>query len=189
MSERKRTLMCSFNLRSPKITAFNIHEWIHDKMRVKEDEVSIIQIDGPRCRVYIKFINEDTMHAVYKSVGKQVEYKHENGEISKVNIELAGMGFKRIRIACLPPEVTEHTLKECMSTYGQVQSTRDEMWTQAYRYKVYNGVKIVEMKLKQHIPSHLAIAGKNTTIIYDGQSTTYFRCNEIGHLQSDCPRK
>jgi len=119
--------MCSFNLRSPKITAFNIHEWIHDKMRVKEDEVSIIQIDGPRCRVYIKFINEDTMHAVYKSVGKQVEYKHENGEISKVNIALAGLGTKRIRIACLPPEVTEHTIKECMSTYGQVQTIREEM--------------------------------------------------------------
>ena len=51
-------------------------------MRVKEDEVRMIQIDGARRKVYIKFINEDTMHAVYKSVGEQVEYKHENGEIS-----------------------------------------------------------------------------------------------------------
>jgi len=50
-------------------------------------------------------------------------------------------------------------------------------------------VKIVEMKLKQHIPSHLAIAGNNTIITYDGQPTTCFRCKEIGHLQSECPRK
>ena len=63
------------------------------------------------------------------------------------------------------------------------------MWTQAYRYKVYNGVKIVEMKLKQHIPSHLVIAGNNATITYDGQPTACFRCNEIGHIQSECPRK
>jgi len=76
-----------------------------------------------------------------------------------------------------------------MLTYGQVQTIREEMWTQAYRYKLYNGVKIVEMKLKQHIPSHLAIAGNNTTITYDGQPTTCYRCNEIGHLQSECPRK
>ena len=95
--------MCSFDKRSPKITAFNIHEWIHDKMGLKEDEVNMIQIDGPRRRVSIKFINEETMYAVYKSVGEQVEYKHKNGEISKVNIALAGMGIKRIRIACLPP--------------------------------------------------------------------------------------
>ena len=33
------------------------------------------------------------------------------------------------------------------------------MWTQAYRYKVLNEVRIVEIETKQHLPSHLIIAG------------------------------
>jgi len=46
-----------------------------------------------------------------------------------------------------------------MSKYEEVKSIRDEVWTSAYRYKVYNGIRIVEMKLKQHLPSHMSIAG------------------------------
>jgi hypothetical protein len=35
----------------------------------------------------------------------------------------------------------------------------DEMWTPRCRYKVSNGAKVVDMRLKQHLPSHLLIAG------------------------------
>jgi len=52
----------------------------------------------------------------------------DNGEISQVCIELADMGIKRIRIAGLPPEVKEHTLKECLATYGEIKSIRGELW-------------------------------------------------------------
>jgi len=104
------------------------------------------------------------MHEVYKSTGSQLQYRHENGEISQVNTDIAGMGIKRVRIACLPTEIKEITIKKCMSKFGDVKSIRDEMWTQTYRYQVYNGVRIVEIQLKQHIPSHLAIAGNNTII-------------------------
>jgi tRNA A22 N-methylase len=72
----------------------------------------MIQIDGPTRRVYIKFSSEEQMKEVYMSTGGQLEYRHENGEISQVNI--AGMGTKRIRKACLPPEVKEVIIKECM---------------------------------------------------------------------------
>ena len=47
----------------------------------------------------------------------------------------------------------------------------------------------MEIQLKQHIPSHLAIAGNNTIINYEGQPPTCFRCSESGHLQIECPRK
>jgi hypothetical protein len=57
------------------------------------------------------------------------------------------------------------------------------MWTQAYRYRVYNGVRIVETKINQHLPSHLLIAGHDTLISYDGQPPTGYRCNAIGHQQ------
>jgi len=73
----------------------------------------MIQVDGPRRRVYIKFTNEDQVKEVLHDSHGQLEYMHDNGEISQVYIELAGMGIKKIR---LPPEVKEHTLKECLAT-------------------------------------------------------------------------
>jgi len=66
---------------------------------------------------------------------------------------------------------------------------RDEMWAAVYRYKVYKGIWIVEIKLKRHLPSHLIIADNDALISYDGQPSTCYRCNETGHQQIDCPRK
>ena len=97
-----------------------------------------------------------------------------------------GNGTKKIRIASLPPEVKENEIRDCMSRFGEVKSIRDEIWTSAYRYKVYNGIRIVEMKLKQHLPS---IAGNDAIISYDGQPPTCYRCNETGHEQLECPRR
>jgi hypothetical protein len=63
----------------------------------------MIQVDGHRRKVYIKFTHGDRMEEVLKSTKGQLEYRHENGEISQVTIDLAGMGIKKIRLACLPP--------------------------------------------------------------------------------------
>jgi hypothetical protein len=54
MTKRQKTLVCAFDLQSPRITAFDIHEWIHDTMRLQETEVAMVQVDGPR-HIYIKF--------------------------------------------------------------------------------------------------------------------------------------
>ena len=189
MYDRLNTIVCIFDPRSPRISAFDIHEWIHDKLRLVDADIRMIQVDGPRRHVYIKFTNEDRVKEVLQDSHGQLEYMHDNGEISQVCIELAGMGIKKIRIAGLPPEVKEHTLKECLATYGEIKSIRDELWAGAYRYKVYNGIRIAETKLKRHIPSHISIAGNNALISYDGQPATCYRCNEIGHMQIDCPRK
>jgi len=59
------------------------------------------------------------------------------------------MGTKKARIAGLPPEIKEHTVKEYLTKYGEIIRIRDELWAAAYRYKVYNGVRIAEIKLEK----------------------------------------
>jgi hypothetical protein len=56
MSERKNTLVCCFYSRNPLISAYDIHECIHVTMRLREDEVAMVQIDGSKRRVYIKLL-------------------------------------------------------------------------------------------------------------------------------------
>jgi len=64
----------------------------------------MIQIDGPQRKVYIKFVNNDKMIATLQRTKGLMEYNHENGELSHVKLEVAGLGIKRERIANLPPE-------------------------------------------------------------------------------------
>jgi len=189
MSDRLTTLVCIFDQRSPRISACNIHEWIHDSLLLVEEDIQMVHVVGPKRRVFIKFFNEDRMKEILRDTNGTCEYKYDNGEIPQVSVEIAGMGTKRIRIAGLPPEVKEATIKESLFKYGEIVNIRDEMWAAVYRYKVFNGIKIVEIKLKRHMPSHLTIAGNDALISYDGQPPTCYRCNEPGHQQVDCLRR
>ena len=48
--------------------------------------------------MYIKFAEFQSLQEVLHSTKGQSEYKHDNGEISLVMIEMAGMGTRRMRI-------------------------------------------------------------------------------------------
>ena len=61
----------------------------------------MLQIDGPRRRVYIKFHTSDRPYAVLQATEGCVEFRHDSGEISLVHIDFAGMGVRRIRLANL----------------------------------------------------------------------------------------
>jgi len=109
----------------------------------------MIQTDGPRRRVYIKFASAERMQSIHQNIQGHQEYKHGNGEISIVKVELAGMGVRQNRVTGLPPEVKEPVLCDAMAKYGDIKDIKKEQWPIQYRYNVSNGVKIVELNLKK----------------------------------------
>ena len=111
MSDRQDTIVRAFDQRSPRITAFHIREWIYETMQLEEDEIRMIQIDGPRRRVFIKFANGVRTQNVLRDTAGTLEFRHYNGEFSQMHIEITGMGMRKIRIANLPPEVPDRTIK------------------------------------------------------------------------------
>jgi hypothetical protein len=125
LTERLHTIVCTFDQKSPRISTYQIHEWIHEQLRLQETDIRLIQIDGPRRKVYIKFINNERMMVVLQSI-TELAYEHMNGERSLVNVEVAGMGMRRIRVANLPPEVPDRVLRDVLSSYGEVKKTTDE---------------------------------------------------------------
>jgi len=186
MGERQNTIVCIFDMRSLRITAFNVHEWIYAQLRL-QDDIRMIQIYGPRRRVCIKFATAERMQSILQNIQGQQEYKQDNGEISIVKTELAAMGVRRVRVANIPPEVTEPVLRDAMSKYGDVKDIQKEQWPSQYRYKVSNGIKIVELNRKTHVPSHKLIAGHRMLTTYEGQPPTCYKCNEQVHHSVECP--
>jgi hypothetical protein len=75
--------------------------------------------------LYIKFTEIQCLQEVLHSTNGKSEYKHDNGEISQVDITMAAMGTKRVRIANLPPEISDGTVRYAFSTYGEIQEIRE----------------------------------------------------------------
>jgi hypothetical protein len=174
MTDRQNTIVCIFYRNSPRITAHHIHEWIYESLQLPETDVSMIQIDGPRRRIYIKFNNSKRSLSVLQETAGRGEFHHETGELSIVHIEWAGMAVRRIRLANLPPEVTDRTIRGALNPYGEVTEIHEDSWSSAYRYPVYNGIRIAVTKLKNHLPSHIIIAATRVLITYEGQPPTCY---------------
>ena len=81
------------------------------------------------------------------------------GEISIIYLDVAGMGILRIRITNLPSEIPEETFRVALASLGEIVSIHDEMSSKAYHYTVTNGIKVLVIKLIEHFPSHMYIAG------------------------------
>ena len=135
----------------------------------------MIQIDGIKRQVYVKLTDKDYMLSVINGTGGRGAYKYQTGEISPVEIAIAGMGYKKIRFANLPPEVLDDILRAALAPFGQVLDIQNEMWV-----TVENGVRQVNMMLTQHVTSHLVIAGQRVLISYDGQPITFYGCGDTG---------
>jgi hypothetical protein len=117
MSERRNTLACCFDQTSPRLTAYEIHEWIHSQLQVSEHSVLMIQIEGAHRQVYIKFTELNFVQDILETTHGETFYKHTTGEISTVKLMLAGMGPRRVRLANLPPELNNSPTMEMYNQY------------------------------------------------------------------------
>jgi hypothetical protein len=182
MAERKHTIVCTFEQTIPRISAHEIHEWIHDQLQVTENSVKMIQIDGTNRQVYIKFMDDEYVQDILRTTNGHAAYRHVRWEIFQVSIDFAGMGSRRVRIATLPPEIPERTIRAALAQYGEIKTIQDDTWSKAYRYQVANGIKVITINLTKHLPSRMTIAGNRVLTSYDSQTLVCYGCGETGHM-------
>jgi hypothetical protein len=84
MATRQNTIVCTFELNSSKITAFEIHEWIHNTLRITEHDATIIKVDRIKRQVLTKTLNNDSVQKILKETNGEAKYKHHSGEMSTV---------------------------------------------------------------------------------------------------------
>jgi hypothetical protein len=76
-----------------------------------------------------------------------VLYEHNNGVHSRVKLHQARLGVRKIRIANFPSDMSREKIKQVLSIYGLVMDVKDDFRSNAYRYKVFNGVRIALIDL------------------------------------------
>jgi len=86
MAERHNTFVCSFDPASPRITAWDIDEWIYASLKIPDYDVKMIQIDGVRRQVLIKLIDNEKVMTILRQTAGQVEYKYLTGEVFQVTV-------------------------------------------------------------------------------------------------------
>jgi hypothetical protein len=149
-------------------------------MNLREDEVTIVQIDGAKRQVYIKIREYQRMCEILTSTKGNGKFRHSNGEMSTVRREAAGLRIKRL--ANVPPEIPDRIIQMVLEKYGEVKGIQTETWSRTYRYPVENGIRAATMALVAHIPSNLMVAGHRSLVSYDCQPPTCYRCNETRHI-------
>jgi hypothetical protein len=109
------------------------------------------------------------MHMTFLRRQNIAEYKHPCGELSVFRIEMAGLRTKRLRIANLPLEIHEGTLRSHLAPYGEIRAVQEEKKSNIYRNAVANVIRIISIALTKLIPSYLTIVGHCVLVSYDGQ--------------------
>lgn len=90
-----------------------------------------------------------------------------------------------VRVLDLPPEMKHTTVIEFLTQYGEVQSVTRERW-KIFFPGVYNGVRILHIKLTKPIPSFVTISGHMTSISYPWQQKTCRWCERDVHPGQKC---
>jgi len=74
--------------------------------------------------VYINFAFSQYLQDLLHSNNGQSEYKHNNGKISQVKIEMAGMCMRRVKLAKLPPVTPDDAVSFAFSQYGEIKKVQ-----------------------------------------------------------------
>ncbi|KAJ4446457.1 hypothetical protein ANN_13153 [Periplaneta americana] len=190
MRERKQTLVISFTEQDiPRPEPYLLHEWIYEDLRLMEEQLEMIQVNGVTRQVFIKCTSTNIVEEILERTKGELSFTFSNGQRTKVKIEKAGPGITSVKIYNLPPELSNTNISTVLEKYGTVYSVTDDSRRQAFRYKIKNGVRTVKMGLKTHIPSYIDVCGFKALVSYENQPTTCSYCHQTGHLRNNCPNK
>ena len=187
---RKNTFVGSFSSQTANIRALMVHDIIFDVLGLSTEQVAAVQLEIGVKKFFVKVKTEATLRAVLAR--GQVDYVLPDGTTTRVLLADAGRGVTQLRVFRLPPEVNNQAVMSALSRYGTVLSCFEERWSAAYKLAgTLNGVRAVKMDLGRdsHVPSHIKIKGVEVLVFYDGQPDTCWKCNLVGHLFKDCPRR
>ncbi|KAJ4438142.1 hypothetical protein ANN_14081 [Periplaneta americana] len=107
MIERKQTLVITFTEHDiPRPEPYLLHEWIYEDLRLMEEQLEMIELNGVARQIFIKCISTDIVEEILERTKDELSFTFSNGQRTKVKIEKAEPGIKSVKIYNLPPELS-----------------------------------------------------------------------------------
>ncbi|KAJ4437547.1 hypothetical protein ANN_17692 [Periplaneta americana] len=166
--KRINTLKIKFPATAKKPSAYEIHQWLVETMRVNTDQVDTIQLHNRDFAIYLKLVSVTLYNKLLNEHKGDKMFKYESGEEIQIVVSAADIQSTTVRIFNLPPEIPNIIVSNILSKYGQIHD-RSEKWNDQYPLPVNNGVKAVKMDIKIPIPTLLKIGMYTASLNYPGQ--------------------
>ncbi|XP_065074998.1 uncharacterized protein LOC135698792 [Ochlerotatus camptorhynchus] len=182
-AKRENTLVVDFSVLPKRPDASAVQKFMYGELKLDIADTLSIQFHNVRNCVYVEMVDAATAKRYFASHHLQHTMQCEK-KAYKIPVFVEDEAVT-VRIHDLPPKTPNTVIIESMRPYGTILSISREMWKN-YFPGIYNGVRVVRMKLKQLIPSYLTIDSETTLITYRNQAKTCRFCGQKAHPRQKC---
>lgn len=163
---RSNTVVIDFNILPERPNAAKVHQFLEKEIKLQLSDTENIQLHNIRNCVYIEFKDNETASRYQRLHNNRHIIVHGDKNF-KIPVYVEGEAIP-VRVHDLPPAMKHTAVIAFLENYGEVLSVTRERWKKFFP-GVYNGVRILHMKIKKPIPSVATIFGHTTLITYPGQ--------------------
>lgn len=162
-----------------------IHNFVATELGLQRHQVQRIQCSRSANCVFVKVTDLE----LAQKICEEHDEKHGielDGQRHVLRIRMED-GAVEVKLFDLPEDISELCITEFLSSFGEVLSVREQMWTDQYTFGgTSTGVWIARMLVKRNIPSYVVIDGETTFLSYYGQHQTCKHCGDYVHNGASC---
>lgn len=183
---RRNTLIVDLSVLPKRPDAAEVEKFLEEEIHLQLSDTKNIQLHNVRNCVYIEMVDAETAQ------------RYQNNHHNRRTVLCDGKEYKipvyvekesvTVRIHDLPPQMPHTTVLAFVEQYGTPISITRERWRR-YFPGVYNGVRILQMKLDRPIPSFVTIEGETTLVTYPNQPRTCRLCGLAVHPKQKCRKQ
>lgn len=182
---RENTFRVDFGGIPKKPTSEELHFFVGRHLGVTREQLVRIQIGHVDDCAFVKVTE--------RSIAEQIVQTHDNkhnyivkGEKYPLRIRMAERGVEVI-LHDLTEHITGEQIYQHMSSYGEVISVKEILWSDKHHFPGSpTGKWQVMMVLREHIKSYISIEGESTWVTYPKQRQTCRHCAEYMHIGISC---
>jgi hypothetical protein len=182
---RPNTFVMDLSNITKRANSETIHNFILKTLELDFEEVVSIQIAKSKKLVFVETKNEE--RAIETVHNNDLKHKIEFGGVEfTVKLYMDDNGTD-IKISDLPPNMPNQYIWDKLSEYGEILSSKDEVWGENFAFKgIKTGDRIVRIVLRKNIPSFVTINGETAYVTYSNQILTCRWCAQKLHFGMTC---
>lgn len=182
---RRNTLIVDFSVLPKRPEPGKVEKFFDEKIQLRLSDTANIQFHNVHNCVFIEMIDAETALR-YQNLHHNRHTVYCNGKAFKIPVYVEKESVT-VRIHDLPPQMPHTTVLAFVEQYGTAISITRERWKH-YFPGVYNGVRVLQMKLDRPIPSFITINGETTMVTYRNQPRTCRFCGLAAHPKQRCTK-